>query len=94
MGWGGHPQKRSEATPKSSFFPPKPPLRKVKALGEEEPWLDDAAAWIERSRRLQQEKELAEKRVGEGKISGGVPLPPRRYGVGEPKTATALGGKS
>ncbi|NXP97529.1 SNUT1 protein, partial [Vidua macroura] len=36
---------------------------KVKTLGEEEPWLDDAAAWIERSRALQREKELAEKRA-------------------------------
>lgn len=35
--------------------------------------MDDAAAWIERSRKLQQEKELAEKRVGEGKIWGGPP---------------------
>ncbi|XP_014818237.1 PREDICTED: U4/U6.U5 tri-snRNP-associated protein 1-like [Calidris pugnax] len=38
-------------------------LGKVKSLGEEDPWLDDAAAWIERSRKLQQEKELAEKRA-------------------------------
>uniref|UniRef100_A0A674GRC7 Spliceosome associated factor 1, recruiter of U4/U6.U5 tri-snRNP n=1 Tax=Taeniopygia guttata TaxID=59729 RepID=A0A674GRC7_TAEGU len=38
-------------------------LGKVKTLGEEEPWLDDAAAWIERSRALQREKELAEKRA-------------------------------
>ncbi|XP_064359776.1 U4/U6.U5 tri-snRNP-associated protein 1 isoform X2 [Dromaius novaehollandiae] len=38
-------------------------LGKVKTLGEDDPWLDDAAAWIERSRKLQQEKELAEKRA-------------------------------
>uniref|UniRef100_A0A8C0AYL6 Spliceosome associated factor 1, recruiter of U4/U6.U5 tri-snRNP n=1 Tax=Buteo japonicus TaxID=224669 RepID=A0A8C0AYL6_9AVES len=38
-------------------------LGKIKTLGEDDPWLDDAAAWIERSRKLQQEKELAEKRV-------------------------------
>lgn len=48
-------------TPKCHLLPQK---RKVKTLGEEEPWLDDAAAWIERSRALQREKELAEKRVG------------------------------
>jgi len=35
----------------------------VKALGDEEPWLDDTAAWVERSRKLAKEKELAEKRV-------------------------------
>ncbi|XP_057245375.1 U4/U6.U5 tri-snRNP-associated protein 1, partial [Malurus melanocephalus] len=40
-----------------------PQKSKVKTLGEEEPWLDDAAAWIERSRALQREKELAEKRA-------------------------------
>ncbi|KYO44176.1 U4/U6.U5 tri-snRNP-associated protein 1 isoform B [Alligator mississippiensis] len=38
-------------------------LGKIKALGEDDPWLDDAAAWIERSRKLQQEKDLAEKRA-------------------------------
>ncbi|XP_066843533.1 U4/U6.U5 tri-snRNP-associated protein 1-like [Anser cygnoides] len=38
-------------------------LGKVKPLGEAEPWLDDAAAWIERSRQLQRERELAEKRA-------------------------------
>lgn len=38
-------------------------LRKIKTLGEDDPWLDDTAAWIERSRQLQKEKDLAEKRV-------------------------------
>uniref|UniRef100_A0AAR2L4Y6 U4/U6.U5 tri-snRNP-associated protein 1 n=1 Tax=Pygocentrus nattereri TaxID=42514 RepID=A0AAR2L4Y6_PYGNA len=38
-------------------------LGKVKTLGEEEPWLDDTAAWVERSRKLAKEKEMAEKRV-------------------------------
>ncbi|XP_073680732.1 U4/U6.U5 tri-snRNP-associated protein 1 [Garra rufa] len=38
-------------------------LGKVKALGDEEPWLDDTAAWVERSRKLAKEKELAEKRA-------------------------------
>ncbi|XP_063997350.1 U4/U6.U5 tri-snRNP-associated protein 1 [Pogoniulus pusillus] len=38
-------------------------LGKVRALGAEEPWLEDAAAWIQRSRKLQQEKEMAEKRA-------------------------------
>ncbi|XP_062821285.1 U4/U6.U5 tri-snRNP-associated protein 1 isoform X1 [Anolis carolinensis] len=38
-------------------------LGKVKSLGEDDPWLDDTAAWIERSRKLQVEKELAEKRA-------------------------------
>ena len=33
-------------------------------MGEGEPWLDDAAAWIERSRQLQREREMAERRVG------------------------------
>lgn len=32
-------------------------------LGDEEPWLDDTAAWVERSRKLAKEKEMAEKRV-------------------------------
>uniref|UniRef100_A0A6I8NI15 Spliceosome associated factor 1, recruiter of U4/U6.U5 tri-snRNP n=1 Tax=Ornithorhynchus anatinus TaxID=9258 RepID=A0A6I8NI15_ORNAN len=38
-------------------------LGKVKTLGEDDPWLDDTAAWIERSRQLQKEKDLAEKRA-------------------------------
>ncbi|XP_056117949.1 U4/U6.U5 tri-snRNP-associated protein 1 [Rhinichthys klamathensis goyatoka] len=38
-------------------------LGKVKALGDDEPWLDDTAAWVERSRKLAKEKELAEKRA-------------------------------
>ncbi|XP_031428112.1 U4/U6.U5 tri-snRNP-associated protein 1 [Clupea harengus] len=38
-------------------------LGKVKTLGEEEPWLDDTAVWVERSRKLTKEKELAEKRA-------------------------------
>jgi len=38
-------------------------LGKVKALGEEEPWLDDTAAWVERSRKMAKEKELADKRA-------------------------------
>ncbi|XP_016428691.1 U4/U6.U5 tri-snRNP-associated protein 1-like [Sinocyclocheilus rhinocerous] len=38
-------------------------LGKVKALGDEEPWLDDTAAWVERSRKLAKEKEMAEKRA-------------------------------
>ncbi|XP_077312642.1 U4/U6.U5 tri-snRNP-associated protein 1 [Lithobates pipiens] len=37
-------------------------LGKIKSLGEDELWLDDTAAWIERSRKLQAEKEKAEKR--------------------------------
>ncbi|XP_061875797.1 U4/U6.U5 tri-snRNP-associated protein 1, partial [Colius striatus] len=37
-------------------------LGRVRPLGQEEPWLDDAAAWIERSRRLQHERELAHRR--------------------------------
>lgn len=44
-------------------------LRKIKTLGEDDPWLDDTAAWIERSRQLQKEKDLAEKRV---RTPGGV----------------------
>ncbi len=32
-------------------------------IGDEEPWLDDTVAWVERSRKLAKEKELAEKRV-------------------------------
>ncbi|XP_038620313.1 U4/U6.U5 tri-snRNP-associated protein 1 isoform X2 [Tachyglossus aculeatus] len=38
-------------------------LGKVKTLGEDDPWLDDTAAWIEKSRQLQKEKDLAEKRA-------------------------------
>lgn len=38
-------------------------LGKVKTLGEEEPWLDDTSAWVERSRKLAKEKEMAEKRA-------------------------------
>lgn len=38
-------------------------LGKVKVLGDEEPWLDDTAAWVERSRTLAKEKEMAEKRA-------------------------------
>ncbi|XP_026547791.1 U4/U6.U5 tri-snRNP-associated protein 1-like, partial [Notechis scutatus] len=38
-------------------------LGKIKSLGEDDPWLDDTAAWIERSRKLQVEKEMAEKRA-------------------------------
>ncbi|XP_074192818.1 U4/U6.U5 tri-snRNP-associated protein 1 isoform X2 [Rhinolophus sinicus] len=38
-------------------------LGKIKALGEDDPWLDDTTAWIERSRQLQKEKDLAEKRA-------------------------------
>ncbi|KAJ8396434.1 hypothetical protein AAFF_G00017400 [Aldrovandia affinis] len=38
-------------------------LGKVKTLAEEDPWLDDTAAWVERSRKMAKEKELAEKRA-------------------------------
>uniref|UniRef100_H3ASQ1 Spliceosome associated factor 1, recruiter of U4/U6.U5 tri-snRNP n=1 Tax=Latimeria chalumnae TaxID=7897 RepID=H3ASQ1_LATCH len=38
-------------------------LGKVKAIGEDDLWLDDTAAWIEKSRKLQKEKEMAEKRA-------------------------------
>ncbi|XP_030074949.1 U4/U6.U5 tri-snRNP-associated protein 1 [Microcaecilia unicolor] len=38
-------------------------LGKVKSLGEDELWLDDTAAWIERSRMLQLEREMADKRA-------------------------------
>ncbi|XP_060109635.1 U4/U6.U5 tri-snRNP-associated protein 1 [Heteronotia binoei] len=38
-------------------------LGKIKSLGEDDPWLDDTAAWIERSRKLQIEKDMAEKRA-------------------------------
>lgn len=37
-------------------------LGKVKTLGEDE-WLGDTAAWVERSRKLAKEKEMAEKRA-------------------------------
>uniref|UniRef100_A0A4W4DYM5 U4/U6.U5 tri-snRNP-associated protein 1 n=1 Tax=Electrophorus electricus TaxID=8005 RepID=A0A4W4DYM5_ELEEL len=38
-------------------------LGKVKTLGDEDPWLDDTAAWVERSRKMAKEKEMAEKRA-------------------------------
>ncbi|XP_016377002.1 U4/U6.U5 tri-snRNP-associated protein 1-like [Sinocyclocheilus rhinocerous] len=38
-------------------------LGKVKVIGDEEPWLDDTSAWVERSRKLAKEKEMAEKRA-------------------------------
>ncbi|KAL1763127.1 U4 tri-snRNP-associated 1 [Sigmodon hispidus] len=38
-------------------------LGKIKTRGEDDPWLDDTAAWIERSQQLQKEKDLAEKRA-------------------------------
>nr|XP_033811022.1 U4/U6.U5 tri-snRNP-associated protein 1 [Geotrypetes seraphini] len=38
-------------------------LGKIKSLGEDELWLDDTAAWIERSRMLQLEREMADKRA-------------------------------
>ncbi|XP_030637814.1 U4/U6.U5 tri-snRNP-associated protein 1 [Chanos chanos] len=38
-------------------------LGKVKLLAEEDPWLDDTAAWVERSRKMAKEKEMAEKRA-------------------------------
>ncbi|KAG8508532.1 U4/U6.U5 tri-snRNP-associated protein 1 [Galemys pyrenaicus] len=38
-------------------------LGKIKTLGEDDPWLDDTAAWIEWGRQLQKEKDLAEKRA-------------------------------
>lgn len=84
MGLGGGPL----ATPpppknKTPFLHPKNIFRKVKTLGEDDPWLDDAAAWIERSRKLQQEKELAEKRVRGGQ--GG------RFGVGPPPKIGLVG---
>uniref|UniRef100_A0A3P8RUC2 Spliceosome associated factor 1, recruiter of U4/U6.U5 tri-snRNP n=1 Tax=Amphiprion percula TaxID=161767 RepID=A0A3P8RUC2_AMPPE len=37
-------------------------LGKVKTLAEDD-WLDDTAAWVERSRKLAKEKEMAEKRA-------------------------------
>ena len=54
-GWGSR-----SWFPRASFFSV---FRKIKTLGEDDPWLDDTAAWIERSRQLQKEKDLAEKRV-------------------------------
>lgn len=38
-------------------------LGKVKTLAEDDPWLDDTAAWVERSRKMAKDKELAEKRA-------------------------------
>ncbi|XP_041093970.1 LOW QUALITY PROTEIN: U4/U6.U5 tri-snRNP-associated protein 1, partial [Polyodon spathula] len=38
-------------------------LGKVKTLAEDDPWLDDTAAWVERSRKMAKEKELADKRA-------------------------------
>uniref|UniRef100_A0AAY4A0B3 U4/U6.U5 tri-snRNP-associated protein 1 n=1 Tax=Denticeps clupeoides TaxID=299321 RepID=A0AAY4A0B3_9TELE len=38
-------------------------LGKVKSLADEDPWLDDTSAWVEKSRKLAKEKELAEKRA-------------------------------
>ncbi|KAJ8267152.1 hypothetical protein GJAV_G00139110 [Gymnothorax javanicus] len=38
-------------------------LGKVKTLAEDELWLDDTAAWVERSRKLAKEREMAEKRA-------------------------------
>ncbi|XP_059811203.1 U4/U6.U5 tri-snRNP-associated protein 1 [Hypanus sabinus] len=38
-------------------------LGKVKTLGDDDAWLDDAVAWVEKSRKLQKEKEMAEKRA-------------------------------
>ncbi|KAG5843897.1 hypothetical protein ANANG_G00155770 [Anguilla anguilla] len=38
-------------------------LGKVKTLAEDDPWLDDTAAWVERSRKMAKEKEMAEKRA-------------------------------
>lgn len=60
--WWGALQGRTAFFP-ASFFLCFPAFRKIKSLGEDDPWLDDTAAWIERSRKLQVEKELAEKRV-------------------------------
>lgn len=37
-------------------------LGKVKTLGEED-WLDDTSAWVEKSRKMAKEKEMAEKRA-------------------------------
>ena len=38
--------------------------RKIKTLGDDEDDDDDAHAWIEKSRKKQQEKEKAERKVG------------------------------
>ncbi|XP_069752335.1 LOW QUALITY PROTEIN: U4/U6.U5 tri-snRNP-associated protein 1 [Narcine bancroftii] len=38
-------------------------LGKVKCLGDDDAWLDDAVAWVEKSRKLQKEKEMADKRA-------------------------------
>ncbi|XP_078284258.1 LOW QUALITY PROTEIN: U4/U6.U5 tri-snRNP-associated protein 1-like [Rhinoraja longicauda] len=38
-------------------------LGKVKSLGNDDAWLDDAVAWVEKSRKQQKEKEMAEKRA-------------------------------
>lgn len=45
-------------------------FRKVKTLAEED-WLDDTVAWVERSRKMAKEKELAEKRVSRVGTMGG-----------------------
>ncbi|XP_015239368.1 PREDICTED: U4/U6.U5 tri-snRNP-associated protein 1 [Cyprinodon variegatus] len=37
-------------------------LGKVKAIGDDD-WLDDTAAWVEKSRKMAKEKEMAEKRA-------------------------------
>ncbi|XP_069063948.1 U4/U6.U5 tri-snRNP-associated protein 1 [Pleurodeles waltl] len=38
-------------------------LGKIKTLGEDELWLDDTVAWIERSRKVQVERDMAERRA-------------------------------
>ncbi|XP_060792302.1 U4/U6.U5 tri-snRNP-associated protein 1 isoform X2 [Neoarius graeffei] len=38
-------------------------LGKVKTLADDDPWLDDTVAWVEKSRKLAKEKEMAEKRA-------------------------------
>ncbi|KAB5548783.1 hypothetical protein PHYPO_G00059570 [Pangasianodon hypophthalmus] len=38
-------------------------LGKVKTLADDDPWLDDTAAWVEKSRQIAKEKEMAEKRA-------------------------------
>lgn len=38
-------------------------FRKVKKLGDSSEDEDDALAWVKRSRKLQHEREMAEKRV-------------------------------
>lgn len=35
----------------------------MKTLANDDPWLDDTAAWVEKSRKLAKEKEMADKRV-------------------------------